>query len=95
VNIHNAALKHGIAPDDIRQAASWPLWIEDLDRQNAVARREILAAYVAAIDQLRELVEVCSAAEGDAQDLQGRARGRDVCGSQSGVLVPEVSTMTR
>jgi hypothetical protein len=31
VNIHDAALKHGIAPDDIRQAASWPVWIEDLD----------------------------------------------------------------
>ncbi|WP_029144785.1 hypothetical protein [Microbacterium luticocti] len=31
MNIHDAALKHGIAPDDIRQAASWPVWIEDLD----------------------------------------------------------------
>jgi hypothetical protein len=31
VNVHDAALKHGIAPDDIRQAASWPIWIEDLD----------------------------------------------------------------
>ena len=31
MNIHDTALKHGIAPDDIRQAASWPLWVEDLD----------------------------------------------------------------
>lgn len=31
MKIHDAALKHGIAPDDILQAASWPLWIEDLD----------------------------------------------------------------
>lgn len=31
MNVHDAALKHGIAPDDIRQAASWPIWIEDLD----------------------------------------------------------------
>jgi len=31
VKIHDAALKHGIAPNDIRQAASWPLWVEDLD----------------------------------------------------------------
>lgn len=31
MNIHDTALKHGIAPDDIRQAAAWPLWIEDLD----------------------------------------------------------------
>jgi hypothetical protein len=34
VNIHDAALKDGIAPDDIRQAASWPLWIEDLDEDS-------------------------------------------------------------
>ena len=34
MNIHDAALKHGIAPDDIRQAASWPLWIEDLDEDS-------------------------------------------------------------
>jgi len=31
VNIHDTALKHGIASHDILQAASWPLWIEDLD----------------------------------------------------------------
>lgn len=31
MNIHDTALKHGIAPDDIRQAVSWPLWVEDLD----------------------------------------------------------------
>ena len=31
MKIHDAALKHGIAPTDIRQAASWPLWVEDLD----------------------------------------------------------------
>ena len=31
MNIHDAAVKHGIAPDDIRHAASWPLWVEDLD----------------------------------------------------------------
>ncbi|WP_454129594.1 hypothetical protein [Microbacterium aurum] len=31
MNIHDASLKHGIAPHDIRQAASRPLWVEDLD----------------------------------------------------------------
>lgn len=30
MNIHDAALRHGIAPDDIQKAASWPLWVEDL-----------------------------------------------------------------
>jgi len=38
VNIHDAALKHGLAPDDIQQAASWPLWVEDLD-DNSPARQ--------------------------------------------------------
>ncbi|WP_109209768.1 MULTISPECIES: toxin [Microbacterium] len=34
MNIHDAALKHGVAPDDIRQAASWPLWVEHLDDES-------------------------------------------------------------
>lgn len=38
MNIHDAALKHGLAPGDIRQAASWPLWVEDLD-DNSPARQ--------------------------------------------------------
>jgi len=31
VKVHAAALKHGIAAKDSIQAASWPLWLEDLD----------------------------------------------------------------
>lgn len=31
MNIHDSARKHGISEEDARQAASWPLWIEDLD----------------------------------------------------------------
>lgn len=31
MNIHDTALKHGLAPDGIRQAAAWPLWVEYLD----------------------------------------------------------------
>ncbi|MGA7148566.1 MAG: toxin [Microbacterium sp.] len=34
MKIHDSALKHGILPEDIIQAASWPLWIEDLDEQS-------------------------------------------------------------
>lgn len=34
MKIRNSALKHGIAPDDIIQAASWPLWIDDLDEDS-------------------------------------------------------------
>ena len=38
MNIHDSALKHGITPDDIQQAASWPAWIEELD-ENSPARQ--------------------------------------------------------
>ncbi|GAA1929642.1 hypothetical protein GCM10009775_22110 [Microbacterium aoyamense] len=31
MKVHDSALKHGIASEDIIQAASWPLWIDDLD----------------------------------------------------------------
>ena len=30
MRIHPSALKHGIAAEDIVQAAGWPLWIEPL-----------------------------------------------------------------
>ncbi|WES66052.1 hypothetical protein P0L94_08240 [Microbacter sp. GSS18] len=31
MKVHDSALKHGIAPEDIIQAASWSLWVDDLD----------------------------------------------------------------
>jgi hypothetical protein len=31
VKVHEAALKHGIPKEDSIHAASWPVWIEDLD----------------------------------------------------------------
>lgn len=31
MNVHDAALKHGVSPEDATQAASWPIWVEDLD----------------------------------------------------------------
>ena len=31
MKVHAAALKHGIAAEDSIQAASWPMWLEDLD----------------------------------------------------------------
>lgn len=31
MKVHEAALKHGVAPEDAIQAATWPLWIEELD----------------------------------------------------------------
>ncbi len=40
------------------------------DRQNEHTRREILVAYIQVLDRLGELVEVCSAVEGDTQELR-------------------------
>lgn len=34
MNVHDSALKHGVSEDDARQAASWPLWVEDLDEDS-------------------------------------------------------------
>ncbi len=31
MRVHPSALKHGVDPDDSIQAATWPLWVEDLD----------------------------------------------------------------
>lgn len=31
MKVHASALKHGVDPDDSIQAATWPLWVEDVD----------------------------------------------------------------
>ena len=31
MNVHQRALKHGVAAEDAIQAAEWPLWVEPLD----------------------------------------------------------------
>ena len=31
MKVHDSALKHGVRAVDAVQAATWPLWIEDLD----------------------------------------------------------------
>jgi hypothetical protein len=31
VRVHESALKHGVLPDDAIHAATWAVWIEDLD----------------------------------------------------------------
>lgn len=38
MNVHESALKHGVAEVDAQQAASWPVWIEDLD-ENSPSRQ--------------------------------------------------------
>jgi hypothetical protein len=34
VKVHDSALKHGILPKDAIQAATWALWIEELDEKS-------------------------------------------------------------
>lgn len=31
MRVHETALKHGVSADDAVQAASWPIWVEELD----------------------------------------------------------------
>ena len=31
MRVHPSACKHGIDPEDVIQAATWAIWIEDLD----------------------------------------------------------------
>jgi hypothetical protein len=38
VNVHGSALKHGVRAEDAIQAATWAVWIEDLD-QDSPARQ--------------------------------------------------------
>lgn len=34
MNVHPSALKHGVLAEDAILAATWALWIEDLDEEN-------------------------------------------------------------
>lgn len=38
MNVHPSALKHGVLGEDAIQAATWAVWIEDLD-ENSPARQ--------------------------------------------------------
>lgn len=31
MRVHATALKHGVSAEDAVQAASWPIWVEELD----------------------------------------------------------------
>ena len=31
MKVHETALKHGVSAEDAVQAASWPVWVEELD----------------------------------------------------------------
>ena len=38
MNVHDSALKHGVLREDAIKAATWAVWIEDLD-ENSPARQ--------------------------------------------------------
>lgn len=34
VRVHDSALKHGVTPEDSTQAATWPIWVDELDEDS-------------------------------------------------------------
>ncbi len=62
--VHESARKHRIAPEDAIQAASWPLWIEDLDDDSPArqlrlgfdTRGRLLETVVLVFDSGNELI---------------------------------------
>lgn len=64
MNVHNSALKHGILREDAIQAATWAIWIEDLDediparqlRLGFDTRGRLLETVVLVFDSGNELV---------------------------------------
>ena len=64
MNIHDAARKHGISDEDAIQAASWPVWIDDLDDDSPArqlrlgfdTRGRLLETVVLTFDSGNELI---------------------------------------
>lgn len=64
MKLHKSALKHGIRPEDVVQAAMWPLWIEELDEDSPArqlrlgfdTRGRLLEVIVLVFDSGNELV---------------------------------------
>ncbi|NKE08591.1 MULTISPECIES: DUF4258 domain-containing protein [Kocuria] len=64
MKVHTSARIHGISPEDIVQAATWPTWIEDLDddspsrqlRLGFDTRGRMLETVVLVFDSGNELV---------------------------------------
>jgi len=64
VNVHPSARRHGIDPADAIQAATWSLWVEDLDDDSPArqlrlgfdTRGRLLETVVLVFDSGNELV---------------------------------------
>lgn len=77
MRVHKSARKHGIEPEDAIQAATWALWIEDLD-EDSPARQlrlgfdrhgRLLETVVLVFDSGNELVIHAMKARPQAIDL--------------------------
>ncbi|MBF4617194.1 toxin [Clavibacter sp. VKM Ac-2873] len=77
MRVHPSARKHGIEPEDAIQAASWAIWIEDLD-DDSPARQlrlgfdhsgRLLETVVLVFDSGNELVIHAMAARKQMLDL--------------------------
>jgi len=64
VKVHDSALRHGIDREDATQAATWSLWVEDLDEESPArqlrlgfdTRGRLLETVVLVFDSGNELV---------------------------------------
>ncbi|MCW4457043.1 toxin [Microbacterium sp. MPKO10] len=64
MNVHDSALKHGVLREDAIQAATWAVWIEDLDANSPArqlrlgfdTRGRLLETVVLVFDSGNELV---------------------------------------
>ncbi|RKE59965.1 toxin [Microbacterium sp. AG238] len=64
MRVHDSALKHGVSAEDAVQAASWPIWVEELDDDSPArqlrlgfdAQGRLLETVVLVFDSGNELV---------------------------------------
>lgn len=64
MRVHDTALKHGVSAEDAVQAASWPIWVEELDDDSPArqlrlgfdAQGRLLETVVLVFDSGNELV---------------------------------------
>lgn len=61
MRIHPSALKHGVAAEDVEQAAEWALWVEPLDDGPPV--RELRLGFDTRARLLETVVLMCDGGE--------------------------------
>ncbi len=77
MKVHQSALKHGVDADDAIKAATWPVWIEDLDEESPArqlrpgfdTRGRLLETVVLVFDSGNELLIHAMKARRQMHDL--------------------------